>query len=128
MQVKASIVSELQGKWHTETIEIDEPHASEVKVKMAFAGLCHSDEHVRTGDMVPDGAVLEMLSGRSSIYPFIGGHEGAGVVESVGPDVTSLKAGDHVAVSFIPSCGAVATALPVDSTYVTWAPTRWWVR
>jgi S-(hydroxymethyl)glutathione dehydrogenase/alcohol dehydrogenase len=105
MQVKASIVSELQGKWHTETIEIDEPHASEVKVKMAFAGLCHSDEHVRTGDMVPDGAVLEMLSGRSSIYPFIGGHEGAGVVESVGPDVTSLKAGDHVAVSFIPSCG-----------------------
>jgi S-(hydroxymethyl)glutathione dehydrogenase/alcohol dehydrogenase len=46
-----------------------------------------------------------MLSGRSSIYPFIGGHEGAGVVESVGPDVTSLKVGDHVAVSFIPSCG-----------------------
>jgi S-(hydroxymethyl)glutathione dehydrogenase/alcohol dehydrogenase len=105
MQVKAAIVSELHGKWHTETIEIDEPHASEVKVKMAFAGLCHSDEHVRTGDMVPDGQVLEMLSGRSSIYPFIGGHEGAGVVESVGPDVTSLKAGDHVAVSFIPSCG-----------------------
>jgi S-(hydroxymethyl)glutathione dehydrogenase/alcohol dehydrogenase len=105
MQVKAAIVSELHGKWHTETIEIDEPHASEVKVKMAFAGLCHSDEHVRTGDMVPDGAVLEMLSGRSSIYPFIGGHEGAGVVESVGPDVTSLKVGDHVAVSFIPSCG-----------------------
>jgi S-(hydroxymethyl)glutathione dehydrogenase/alcohol dehydrogenase len=105
MQVKAAIVSELHGKWHTKTIEIDEPHASEVKVKMAFAGLCHSDEHVRTGDMVPDGAVVEMLSGRSSIYPFIGGHEGAGVVESVGPDVTSLKAGDHVAVSFIPSCG-----------------------
>ena len=105
MQVKAAIVSELHGKWHTETIEIDEPHASEVKVKMAFAGLCHSDEHLRSGDMVPDTAVVEMLSGRSSMFPFIGGHEGAGVVESVGPDVTSLKAGDHVAVSFIPSCG-----------------------
>ena len=105
MKVQAAIVTELHGKWHTETIEIDEPHASEVKVKMAFAGMCHSDEHVRTGDMAPDAAVLEMLSGRSSMFPFIGGHEGAGVVESVGPDVTSLKAGDHVAVSFIPSCG-----------------------
>jgi S-(hydroxymethyl)glutathione dehydrogenase/alcohol dehydrogenase len=105
MQVKAAIVSEVHGKWHTETIEIDEPHANEVKVKMAFAGLCHSDEHLRSGDMVPDAAVVEMLSGRSSMYPFIGGHEGAGVIESVGPDVTSLKAGDHVAVSFIPSCG-----------------------
>jgi S-(hydroxymethyl)glutathione dehydrogenase/alcohol dehydrogenase len=105
MKVQAAIVTELHGKWHTETIEIDEPHASEVKVKMAFAGLCHSDEHVRTGDMVPDATVLEMLSGRRSMYPFIGGHEGAGVVESVGPDVISLKPGDHVAVSFIPSCG-----------------------
>jgi NDMA-dependent alcohol dehydrogenase len=105
MKVQAAIVTELHGKWHTETIEIDEPHASEVKVKMAFAGMCHSDEHVRSGDMVPDAAVLEMLSGRNSMYPFIGGHEGAGVVESVGPDVTSLKVGDHVAVSFIPSCG-----------------------
>jgi S-(hydroxymethyl)glutathione dehydrogenase/alcohol dehydrogenase len=105
MQVKAAIVSELHGKWHTETIEIDEPHANEVKVKMAFAGMCHSDEHIRTGDLVPDASMLEMLSGRSSMYPIIGGHEGAGVVESVGPDVTSLKPGDHVAVSFVPSCG-----------------------
>ena len=105
MQVKAAIVSEIHGKWHTETIEIDEPHAGEVKVKMAFAGLCHSDEHLRTGDLVPEAALLEVLSGRSSMYPIIGGHEGAGVVESVGADVTSLKAGDHVAVSFVPSCG-----------------------
>jgi S-(hydroxymethyl)glutathione dehydrogenase/alcohol dehydrogenase len=105
MQVKAAIVSELHGPWHTETIEIDEPHAGEVKVKMAFAGMCHSDEHLRSGDMVPDASLLEMLSGRSSIFPVIGGHEGSGVVESVGPNVTSLKAGDHVAVSFIPSCG-----------------------
>ena len=105
MQVKASIVSELKGPWHTETIEIDEPHANEVKVKMAFAGMCHSDEHVRTGDMVPDESVIEFLSGRTSMFPVIGGHEGSGVVESVGPNVTTLKPGDHVAVSFIPSCG-----------------------
>jgi S-(hydroxymethyl)glutathione dehydrogenase/alcohol dehydrogenase len=105
MQVKASIVSELNGPWHTETIEIDDPHANEVRVKMAFAGMCHSDEHVRTGDMVPDESVIEFLSGRKSMFPVIGGHEGSGVVESVGPNVTTLKPGDHVAVSFIPSCG-----------------------
>ena len=105
MQVRAAIVSELNGPWHTETIEIDEPHASEVKVKMAFAGMCHSDEHIRTGDMVPGDAIVQALTGRDSIYPVIGGHEGAGVVESVGENVTTLKPGDHVAVSFIPSCG-----------------------
>ncbi|NNN00252.1 MAG: NDMA-dependent alcohol dehydrogenase [Acidimicrobiaceae bacterium] len=105
MKVKASIVSELNGPWHTELIDIDEPHAFEVKVKMAFAGMCHSDEHLRTGDMAQDPAVLEMISGRDSMFPIIGGHEGSGIVESVGPNVTSLKVGDHVAVSFIPSCG-----------------------
>ncbi|MHB8379206.1 MAG: NDMA-dependent alcohol dehydrogenase [Acidimicrobiales bacterium] len=105
MRVRASIVSELNGPWHTETIEIDEPHAFEVKVKMSFAGMCHSDEHIRNGDMVPEDAVVEMLTGRTSPYPVIGGHEGSGVVESVGPNVTSLAPGDHVAVSFVPSCG-----------------------
>jgi NDMA-dependent alcohol dehydrogenase len=105
MQVKAAIVSELNGPWHSEEIEIDEPHANEVKVKMAFAGMCHSDEHLRNGDMVPDASIVEMMIGRREIYPVIGGHEGSGVVESVGPNVTTLAAGDHVAVSFIPSCG-----------------------
>jgi NDMA-dependent alcohol dehydrogenase len=105
MRVKASIVSELNGPWHSEDVEIDEPHANEVKVKMAFAGMCHSDEHVRNGDMMPDPAITEMLIGRKEIYPVIGGHEGSGIVESVGPNVTSVAVGDHVAVSFIPSCG-----------------------
>ena len=105
MQVKAAVVSELNGPWTTELIEIDEPHAGEVKVKMAFSGMCHSDEHLRTGDMAQDPAVLEFLSGRDTMFPIIGGHEGSGIVESVGESVTSLKPGDHVAVSFIPSCG-----------------------
>jgi S-(hydroxymethyl)glutathione dehydrogenase/alcohol dehydrogenase len=105
MRVKASIVSELNGPWHSEDVEIDEPHANEVKVKMAFAGMCHSDEHVRNGDMMPDPELTELLIGRREIYPVIGGHEGSGVVESVGPNVTSVTPGDHVAVSFIPSCG-----------------------
>ena len=105
MQVKAALVSELNGPWHTELIEIDEPHANEVKVKMAFSGMCHSDEHLRTGDMSQDPAILEFISGRTTMFPIIGGHEGSGIVESVGANVTSLTPGDHVAVSFIPSCG-----------------------
>jgi S-(hydroxymethyl)glutathione dehydrogenase/alcohol dehydrogenase len=105
MQVKASLISEVNGPWHAETIEIDEPRAHEVKVKMAFAGMCHSDEHLRTGELFPDASVVEMMIGRPTPYPIIGGHEGSGVVESVGEGVTGLAPGDHVAVSFVPSCG-----------------------
>jgi S-(hydroxymethyl)glutathione dehydrogenase/alcohol dehydrogenase len=95
----------LNAPWTTETIDIDEPVSGEVKVKMAFSGMCHSDEHLRTGDISQDPQVLQFLSGRDTMFPIVGGHEGSGVVESVGPNVTSLKPGDHVAVSFVPSCG-----------------------
>jgi S-(hydroxymethyl)glutathione dehydrogenase/alcohol dehydrogenase len=105
MKVNAAIVTEMDGPWHTEAIEIDEPHAHEVKVKMAFAGMCHSDEHLRTGSMFPEPSVLELMTGRDTAYPVIGGHEGSGIVESVGDGVTGLQPGDHVAMSFIPSCG-----------------------
>jgi S-(hydroxymethyl)glutathione dehydrogenase/alcohol dehydrogenase len=98
-------VSELHGPWHTETIEIDEPRANEVKVKMSFAGMCHSDEHLRTGDMIPSPELVQILTGHDSAFPVIGGHEGSGIVESVGENVTTLKPGDHVATSFVPSCG-----------------------
>ena len=105
MQVKAAVVTEVNGPWRSELIEIDEPHAFEVKVKMAYAGLCYSDESLRNGGVAQDPAILEMISGRASMFPVVGGHEGSGVVESVGEGVTALKVGDHVAVSFVPSCG-----------------------
>ncbi len=105
MKVKASVLTELNGPWTTAEIEIDEPKSNEVKVKMAYSGMCHSDEHLRTGDISQDPMVLQMLSGRDTMFPIVGGHEGSGIVESVGPNVTSLKPGDHVAVSFVPSCG-----------------------
>jgi S-(hydroxymethyl)glutathione dehydrogenase/alcohol dehydrogenase len=65
-----------------------------VKVRMEAAGLCHSDHHVVSGD-IPMAA-----------FPMLGGHEGAGIVVEVGDGVEGLSVGDHVAVSFIPSCGS----------------------
>ena len=104
MKVKAAIATEENGPWITTMIDIDEPKAHEVKVKMAFAGMCHSDEHGRTGDMTAPPEVLGFF-GVKSMFPFVGGHEGSGIVESVGENVVGLAPGDHVAVSFIPSCG-----------------------
>jgi S-(hydroxymethyl)glutathione dehydrogenase/alcohol dehydrogenase len=57
------------------------------------AGLCHSDDHITTGD-----APIRL--------PVVGGHEGAGIVESVGPDVQRVKPGDKIVCSYIPACGA----------------------
>ena len=93
MKTKAAVNWGVGQDWKIEELELDDPKHGEVLVKLAASGLCHSDEHILTGDMpVP-------------AYPYIGGHEGAGVVEKVGPGVESLKVGDHVVLSFIPACG-----------------------
>ncbi|WP_199433289.1 NDMA-dependent alcohol dehydrogenase [Qaidamihabitans albus] len=78
--------------WRVEEIELDEPKAGEVLVRFLAAGMCHSDDHIRSGDS----------PGR---LPLVGGHEGAGVVEAVGAGVTRVGVGDHVICSFIPVCG-----------------------
>ncbi|MFC7404716.1 NDMA-dependent alcohol dehydrogenase [Georgenia alba] len=78
--------------WELTELELDPPKANEVRVKIHAAGLCHSDDHIQKGD-----APMRM--------PVVGGHEGAGVVESVGPGVTRVEVGDHVVFSFIPACG-----------------------
>jgi len=75
-----------------ETLELKSPGPGEVLVKMAAAGLCHSDLSVINGD-------------RPRPTPMALGHEAAGVVEEPGPGVTDLKRGDHVVLIFIPSCG-----------------------
>ena len=96
MKTKAAVLWGAHEDWQIEEVEQDDPIAGEVRVKLTASGLCHSDEHVRMGDIVP------MEPGG---FPFIGGHEGAGVVEMVGPGVTSLAVGDHVVLGFIPACG-----------------------
>jgi S-(hydroxymethyl)glutathione dehydrogenase/alcohol dehydrogenase len=92
MKTKAAILRAPQTDWEVVELDLDPPRENEVLIRFVAAGLCHSDEHMRTGDM----------PGR---YPIIGGHEGAGVIEDVGPGVTRVKKGDHVVCSFIPSCG-----------------------
>jgi NDMA-dependent alcohol dehydrogenase len=96
LKTKAAVLWGPKQDWKIEEVEQDDPVAGEVRVKLTASGMCHSDEHMRLGDMVP------MEPGG---YPFIGGHEGAGVVEQVGPGVTSLAVGDHVVLGFIPACG-----------------------
>jgi len=93
MRTRAAALLEQPGKWQIVDVELDEPAANEVLVRFVAAGLCHSDDHASTGDM-PIGKL-----------PLIGGHEGAGVVEAVGPGVRSLAVGDHVVAQFVPSCG-----------------------
>ena len=92
MQTEAAILWEQRTDWIVEPIELDPPKVGEVLVKLAASGMCHSDEHMVTGDL--PGAL-----------PIIGGHEGAGIVEEVGPGVTELAPGDHVVFGFIPACG-----------------------
>jgi S-(hydroxymethyl)glutathione dehydrogenase/alcohol dehydrogenase len=91
-------------EWQIEELTVDPPKAGEVVVHWKVAGLCHSDEHFVTGDMVPPAEMLE-AAGLPPLFPIIAGHEGAGVVVDVGPGVTSVAVGDHVSASFIPSCG-----------------------
>lgn len=104
MKTRAGVLWGTDQQWQIEEVSIDPPRAGEVLVHWKVAGLCHSDEHMVTGDMVPPPEALAMM-GIDSMFPIIGGHEGAGIVEAVGPGVTSVKPGDHVSASFIPSCG-----------------------
>ena len=95
MRTRAAVLRGLHQPWSVEEIELDPPKAGEVLVKMAASGMCHSDEHVVTGD----------LAGVTAPPPMIGGHEGAGVVIEVGEGVTMVEEGDHVVFGFVPACG-----------------------
>jgi S-(hydroxymethyl)glutathione dehydrogenase/alcohol dehydrogenase len=93
MKTKGALVWDFGQPWSIEEIEIGDPRTGEVKVALETAGLCHSDHHLMTGD-------IPMAD-----FPILGGHEGAGVIVEVGPETEGLAVGDHVVMSFIPSCG-----------------------
>ncbi|WP_099021962.1 NDMA-dependent alcohol dehydrogenase [Mycolicibacterium palauense] len=93
MKTRAAVVRQVPGKFEIVELELDEPRDGEVLVELKAAGLCHSDDHIATGDMpVPH-------------YPIAGGHEGAGIVRQVGAGVRGVKEGDRVVFSFLPACG-----------------------
>ncbi len=92
MKTKAAVVHEVGKPIDIVELDLDGPKDGEVLIRYTHAGLCHSDVHIQSGD----------LPGR---LPMVLGHEGAGIIEEVGPGVTRVKAGDHVVCSFIPNCG-----------------------
>jgi NDMA-dependent alcohol dehydrogenase len=92
MKTKAAIIRDVHKDWEVVELDLDPPKAGEVLIRFVASGLCHSDDHLRTGDLPPR-------------FPMVGGHEGAGIIEETGPGVTSLKPGDHVICSFLPVCG-----------------------
>jgi S-(hydroxymethyl)glutathione dehydrogenase/alcohol dehydrogenase len=92
MKTRAAVLRDVGKPFEIVELDLDEPKTGEVLIKFAASGLCHSDDHLRTGDIPVR-------------YPIVGGHEGAGVVEKVGVGVTRLAVGDHVVASFLPVCG-----------------------
>ncbi|GAA3954200.1 NDMA-dependent alcohol dehydrogenase [Gordonia caeni] len=92
MRTKAAVLNGVNEEWEIEEVDLGDPVAGEVQVKLVASGLCHSDHHLRTGQS-------------PAPLPVVGGHEGAGIVTKVGEGVTRFAEGDHVVTAFIPACG-----------------------
>lgn len=92
MKVRAAVAWEARSPLSIEMVDLEEPRFGEVLVRMVATGVCHTDAYTLSG-IDPEG-----------IFPVILGHEGGGVVEAVGPGVSSLKKGDHVIPLYTPEC------------------------
>jgi S-(hydroxymethyl)glutathione dehydrogenase / alcohol dehydrogenase len=98
MRIRAAVLRE-PGRVLVEEVELDPPKAGEVLVRVAAAGVCHSDLHLVDG---------HLGEGR---WPMVLGHEGAGIVEEIGDGVAHVAVGDPVGFSFVPSCRACPACL-----------------
>ncbi|XP_062963806.1 alcohol dehydrogenase 1C-like [Cynocephalus volans] len=92
IKCKAAVLWEVKKPFSIEEVEVAPPKAYEVRIKMVAAGICRSDDHVVSGNF-------------ASPLPVILGHEAAGIVESIGEGVTTVKPGDKVIPLFTPQCG-----------------------
>ncbi|HEX9841453.1 MAG TPA: Zn-dependent alcohol dehydrogenase [bacterium] len=92
MRIKAAVLYGANQPFKVEELELDPPGPGEVLVKMVATGVCHSDLHVVTGDL-------------QRPFPVVLGHEGAGIIEALGPGVTAVAVGDHVVLTYLPACG-----------------------
>src|SRR4026209_931411 len=95
MRATAAVLYEVKKPVVVEDVEVLEPDSHEVLVRWAANGVCHGGLPVIPGDYPHP-------------LPVVLGHEAAGVVEKVGPDVETVKVGEHVCSSYIPSCGRCA--------------------
>jgi len=91
--MRASVLFEQRTPLKVEDVELEGPRAGEVRVRMVASGVCHSCLHAADG------------SWKNVPMPIVLGDEGAGVVDGVGPGVQTLKTGDHVILSWAPTCG-----------------------
>src|SRR5579864_8307994 len=100
MQIEAAVFRKVLEPLTIEPVDIDRPWGREVLVRTVATGVCHSDLHVVDG------------VGRLPLdRPIVLGHEGAGIVEAVGAEVTSVKPGDHVVACLSGFCGSCAQCL-----------------
>src|SRR5277367_2778829 len=99
MQTRAAVARQAGQPLSLETVELEGPRAGEVLVEIKATGICHTDEFTLSG-ADPEG-----------LFPAILGHEGAGVVVDIGPDVTSVKKGDHVIPLYTPECRTCPSCL-----------------
>lgn len=97
MKTKAAVVREL-NQLTIEEVNLDPPKPYEVLVRMQAAGICHSDLHTYRGEL-------------RAMPPLVLGHEGAGIVEAVGAEVSKVKPGDRILVNWLPACNQCTACL-----------------
>jgi S-(hydroxymethyl)glutathione dehydrogenase/alcohol dehydrogenase len=96
LKFRAAVLSEAGRKLRIEMVEAEQPRAGEVLVRIAAAGLCHTDLEVIQGQLVYP-------------MPIVLGHEAAGIIAAVGPGVDPGRMGEHVVLSWNPHCGRCFT-------------------
>jgi Zn-dependent alcohol dehydrogenase len=98
VKIRAAVLEQTGGPHHVQELDLAPPGAHEVLVRLHASGVCHSDFNAIDGTA-------------ETRCPAVLGHEGAGVVEAVGPGVSRVAVGDHVALSWAPSCGECGECL-----------------
>jgi NDMA-dependent alcohol dehydrogenase len=110
VKTRAAVIVEPGKPFEIEELDLDGPREGEVLIRYTHAGLCHSDLHVMNGDF-------------TARLPMVGGHEGAGIIEEIGPGVTRVAPGDHVVCSFIPNCGVCRWCASGQQAICDWGAT-----
>jgi S-(hydroxymethyl)glutathione dehydrogenase / alcohol dehydrogenase len=98
LKIRAAVLEDTGGPITINELDLAEPEPGEVRVRLYASGVCHSDYNTIDGTA-------------PTLCPAVLGHEGAGIVEAVGPGVTRVALGDHVALSWAPSCGECSECL-----------------